>query len=399
MPCKGSVPSRGRIMVPLPKGCKCKTFRWHKYIIVFSCYFYRMEHSFSYERLRQFTEAVFIATGCSTTNASTAAKALLAADLRGVDSHGVARLSGYVRLWKVKRVNATPSVRILHETPSTATVDGDSGLGLVVAPAAMQIAIDKARNVGTGWVSVQHSNHFGIAGYHAMMALPHDMIGIAMTNASPLVAPTFAAERLLGTNPIAIAIPAGQYPPFVADFATTTAANGKLEILQRKNQQTPTGWVQTKEGQPSTDANEVKNGGALLPLGGDREHGSHKGYMLGAIVDIFSAILSGANYGPWVPPFPAYVPMPQDMPGKGIGHFFGAMRIDAFRPASEFKQHMDQWIGRFAAAKTVDGADKVIIPGEPEREMEIERMRNGIPLLQPVVDDLEALGKELGVAL
>lgn len=355
--------------------------------------------NYPYQRLFQFAQQVFLAIGCPPQDAEIAAQSLLAADLRGVDSHGVARLSGYVRLWKVQRVNATPTVRILHETPSTATVDGDGGLGLVVAPAAMQIAIDKARNVGSGWVSVQHSNHFGIAGHHAMMALPHDMIGIAMTNASPLVAPTFAAERLLGTNPIAVAIPAGQYPPFVADFATTTAANGKLEILQRKQKPTPPGWVQTKEGQPSTDANEVKNGGALLPLGGDREHGSHKGYMLGAIVDIFSAILSGANYGPWVPPFPAYVPMPQDMPGKGIGHFFGAMRIDAFRPVADFKQHMDQWIARFGSAQTVAGEQKVVIPGEPEREMEAERMQHGIPLLQPVVDDLEALAGELGLGL
>jgi L-2-hydroxycarboxylate dehydrogenase (NAD+) len=358
-----------------------------------------MEQLFSYSRLIAFTEAIFCKIGCSAIDASSAARALLSADLRGVDSHGVARLSGYVRLWEVKRINAAPAIKIVHETPSTAVVDGDSGLGLVVAPAAMQVAIDKARNAGTGWVSVKNSNHFGIAGYHAMMALPHDMIGIAMTNASPLVAPTFAAERLLGTNPIAVAIPAGNYPPFVADFATTTAANGKLEILQRKNEAAPTGWVQTKDGMPSTDANEVKNGGALLPLGGDREHGSHKGYMLGSIVDIFSAILSGANYGPWVPPFPAYVPMPVDMPGEGIGHFFGAMRIDAFRTAAEFKSNMDKWIERFSTAQTVAGADKVIIPGEPEREMEAERMQQGIPLLPAVVDDLKSLGERFGVKL
>ena len=139
-------------------------------------------------------------------------KSLLSADLRGVDSHGVARLSGYVRLWEVKRVNAKPEIKIIHETPSTAVVDGDSGLGLVVAPYAMQVAIEKAKNVGTGWVSVKNSNHFGIAGSHAMMALEHDMIGIAMTNASALVAPTFSVERLLGTNPIAVAIPAGNEP-------------------------------------------------------------------------------------------------------------------------------------------------------------------------------------------
>jgi LDH2 family malate/lactate/ureidoglycolate dehydrogenase len=133
---------------------------------------------------------------------------LLSADLRGIDSHGVARLSGYVRLWQASRINANPNIRVIHETPSTAVVDGDAGLGLVVAPHAMQIAIDKAKQVGTGWVSVQNSNHFGIAGYHAMMALNEDMIGIAMTTASALVAPTFSIEKMLGTNPIAVAIPA-----------------------------------------------------------------------------------------------------------------------------------------------------------------------------------------------
>jgi len=357
------------------------------------------EETFSYNQLFDFTKAILKKIGCSEEHAATSAKVLLSADLRGIDSHGVARLSGYVRLWEVKRVNTDPALKIIHETPSTAVVNGDSGLGLVVAPYAMQVAIDKAKNVGTGWVSVQNSNHFGIAGYHAMMALEHDMIGIAFTNASPLVSPTFSVERLLGTNPICVVIPAGEEPAFVADLATTTAANGKLEILQRKGGVAPLGWIQTKEGKASTDPHELKAGGALLPLGGDRDHGSHKGYALGAVVDIFSAILSGANYGPWVPPFPAYVPMPDEQPGKGIGHFFGAMRIDAFRPANEFKNHMDKWIKRFRTAKTVKGQEKVLIPGDPEREMEEERMRNGIPLLKPVVEDLKYLGERFGVKM
>jgi LDH2 family malate/lactate/ureidoglycolate dehydrogenase len=354
---------------------------------------------FSYDQLFGFTKDVFLKIGCSEEDALLASKVLLSADLRGIDSHGIARLSGYIRLWDAKRVNACAEVSIIHQTPSTATVDGDSGLGLVVAPKAMRIAMDKARNVGTGWVSVQNSNHFGIAGYHAMMALEEDMIGICMTNASPLVAPTFSIERLLGTNPICVAVPAGSEPPFVADLATTTAANGKLEILQRKSGVAPLGWIQNKDGHPSTDPHELKVGGALLPLGGDRDHGSHKGYALGAIVDIFSAVLSGANYGPWVPPFPAYVPMPTDMPGKGIGHFFGAMRIDAFRPASEFKEHMDRWIQRFRSAKTAEGFEKVLIPGDPEREMEEERKTKGIPLLGPVVDDLHYLAEKFGLEL
>ena len=293
------------------------------------------EQLFSHHQLFDFTKTVLQKIGCSPGDADIATRVLLSADLRGIDSHGVARLSGYVRLWEADRINPKPEKRIVHESPSTAVVDGDRGLGLVVAPFAMQVAIEKARNAGTGWVSVQNSNHFGIAGYHAMLALGHDMIGIALTNASPLVAPTFSVERLLGTNPICVAVPAGDEPPFVADMATTTAANGKLEILQRKNGVAPLGWIQNKKGEPSTNPHELKAGGALLPLGGDREHGSHKGYALGAIVDIFSAVLSGANYGPWVPPFPAYVPLPDEQPGKGIGHFFGALRIDAFRPADE----------------------------------------------------------------
>jgi LDH2 family malate/lactate/ureidoglycolate dehydrogenase len=253
----------------------------------------------------------------------------------------------------------------------------------------MDLAISKAENIGSGWIAVRNSNHFGIAAQHAMKALEKDMIGIVMTNASALVAPTFSIERLLGTNPICVAIPAGEEFPFVADLATTTAANGKLEILQRKNQQAPAGWIQNKEGNISTNPHELKVGGALLPLGGDREHGSHKGYALGAIVDIFSGVLSGANYGPWVPPFPAFIPVPENMPGKGIGHFFGAMRIDAFRKADEFKKDMDQWLKRFRAAKPAKEFEQVLVPGDPERIMETERRKTGIPIMHDVVEDLK----------
>jgi LDH2 family malate/lactate/ureidoglycolate dehydrogenase len=352
----------------------------------------------SYKTLLDFSKEIFLRIGCPEEDATVASKVLLSADLRGVDSHGVARLSGYVRLWEAGRINSKPKVRIVHETPSTAVVDGDSGLGLVVAPKAMATAIEKAKNVGTGWVSTKNSNHYGIAGYHAMMALQHDMIGMSMTNASPLVSPTHSLERLLGTNPIAVAIPAKNQPPFVADFATTTAANGKLEMLQRKGLEAPLGWIQNKKGIQTPNAHELKEGGALLPLGGDREHGSHKGYCLGSIVDIFSAVLSGANYGPWVPPFVSFLPLPEDPVGEGIGHFFGAMRVDAFRPADEFKSHMDNWIERFRSAEAIEG-EKVLIPGDPEREMEKERMEKGFNLLAPVLKDLEEVGKKFEVKL
>lgn len=350
------------------------------------------------KRLRKFTENIFLALGCPKKDAKLAADVLVSADLRGVDSHGVARLSGYVRLYDHGRLNPNPQIKIIHESPSTAVIDGDKGLGLVVAPFAMQIAMKKAKKAGSGWVSVQNSNHFGIAGYHAMLALKNDMIGWSMTNAAPLVVPTFATEKMLGTNPIAVAVPANNQPPFVADFATTAVAYGKLEILQRKNAPAPIGWVQDANGQPTDDSNAIKNGGGLLPLGGDREHGSHKGYGLGAVVDIFSGVLSGANFGPWVPPFATagFHGVAAEQVGKGTGHFVGAMRIDAFRPADDFKNSMDTWIERFRNAKHIEN-QKVLIPGDPERELTAERLANGIPVQERVIEDLKTLGERFKV--
>ena len=262
----------------------------------------------------------------------------------------------------------------------------------------MKIAIKKAKKAGSGWISVQNSNHFGIAGYHASLALKEDMIGWAMTNSAPLVVPTFSKEKLLGTNPIAVAIPAQSQPPFLADFATTAVAYGKMEILQRKGENAPFGWVQDKDGLPTLNANAVKEGGGLLPLGGDREHGSHKGYGLGAIVDIFSGVLSGANFGPWVPPFATagFHEVAAEQVGKGTGHFLGAMRIDGFRPKEDFKNDMDKWIMRFRNAKHLEG-NQVQIPGDQERNFKAQRLISGLPLIDKVVENLEELGERFGV--
>jgi LDH2 family malate/lactate/ureidoglycolate dehydrogenase len=347
--------------------------------------------------LRQFTHNIFLAIGCSKEHARLSADVLLKSDMRGIDSHGVARLSGYIRLWEKGRINPTPNIRIVHETPTTATVDGDAGLGLVVAPFAMQVAMEKAAQYGSGWISVRNSNHFGIAGYHALMAVEKDMIGFAMTNASPLVAPTFSNERMLGTNPMCYAFPAGKYPPLIMDMATSAAANGKLEIAQRGGKQVPEGWIQDADGNYTTDPHALKTGGSLLPLGSDREHGSHKGFGLSATVDILSAVLSGANYGPWVPPFVAFLDPPTDPVGQGIGHFLGAMRVDGFRPVQEFKDNLDNWITRFKSASTIDPSQKVIIPGEPELEAELDRKQHGIPLVDAVVKDLNELAVRFGI--
>lgn len=347
--------------------------------------------NFTHQRLLHFTKQVFVKCGMNEQDAKLAADVLIAADLRGIDSHGVARLSGYVKLYEANRANMNAEHKIIHETPSTATIDGDQGLGLVVAPKAMDIAIEKAKSVGTGWVAIQNSNHFGIAAYHAMKALPNDMIGIAMTNASPLVAPTFSNQRMLGTNPICYAFPAGKHLPIIIDMATSAAANGKLEIAQRTGKPIPNNWVQTKEGNESTDANELSKGGSLLPLGG------HKGYGLASLVDILCGVLSGANYGPWVPPFVAFLNPLENLPGNGIGHFLGAMRIDAFRPAIDFKNNIDNWIDAFKNAEKTDENQHVIIPGEPEFLIEKERLESGIPLNEKVITDLKELANKLAL--
>ena len=348
--------------------------------------------------LEDFAKEVFLKIGVPLKDAQLAASVLIQADLRGIDSHGMARLSGYIRLWEKNRINPNPQIRIVYETMSTATMDGDLGLGLVIAPKAMDLAIEKAEHCGSGWVSVQNSNHFGIAAFHAMKALPKDMIGIAMTNASPLVAPALSLERMLGTNPICYAFPAGEESPVIVDMATSAAANGKLELAQYQKQEIPFGWVQDPTGKPSNNPNELKNGGSLLPLGSDRDHGSHKGYGLGSIVDILSAVLSGANYGPWVPPFVSFLDPDPNPVGKGLGHFLGALRIDGFRPAEEFKMHMDQWIRRFKQSKPMVGYSRVIIPGEPELEMEKERIIKGIPMMETVYQDLLDLSRKMEIS-
>lgn len=353
----------------------------------------------AHKDLHQFVKNLFIKIGSPAKEAEEAADVIISAELRGIPSHGLMRLPNYIALYEATRLNPNPKVSIVHESPSTALVDGDEGLGLIVGIKAMNIAIEKAKIAGTGWVAVRNSNHFGIAGYHAMLALKNDMIGIAMTNANPLVAPTFSKDKLLGTNPIAVAIPALKQEPFIADFATTPIARGKLELMHRKQQMAPSGFVQDKEGKPSNDPNILTQGGAILPLGGDYEHGSHKGYCLGAIVDIFSAVLSGACFGPFVPPSVPFLKVQNNLPGSGTGHFFGAMRIDAFMPAHDFKKQMDLWIETFRNAKPAEGQSEVLIPGDPERKSEALKRKEGISVLDDIYAELQALADKYEIEL
>jgi len=351
------------------------------------------------ERLLEFTTRVFRHAGVPKDEARTAASVLQAADLRGIDSHGVARLHSYFDMLQRGRIDPKPNVTIVRESPSTATVDGGNGLGLVVGPKANAIAMQKALAIGSGWVSVRNTNHYGIAGYYVLEALERDLIGWSMTNTTKFVAPLWGAERMLGTNPIAIAFPGREEPPIVIDMATSAVAYGKIEIAKRGGKPIPLGWAVDRNGAPTTDPNAMIDGGAQLPLGSDRERGGHKGYALAVMVDVLCAVLSGANWGPFAPPFMLQQEMPTRSVGKGIGHFFGAMRIDAFIDTDEFKRQVDDLIRTLRNTRPALGTAGPLIPGDPEREAEAIRRREGIPLAAPVVEELRDISRQTGIPL
>ena len=354
-------------------------------------------HTYPIEQLREFSERIFLHFGVPEDEARQAADVLAAADLRGIDSHGVARLRTYYDLLDTGRINPKPKPKIVRQTLSTATFDGDNGLGLVVGPQANRIAMDKADHAGSGWVSVCNTNHYGIAGYYVLEALRRDLIGVSMTNTTKIVAPLWGAERMLGTNPLAIAFPGLEEPPIVIDMATSVVAFGKVEIAHRRQVSMPPGWAIDAEGYPTTDPQAMMDGGAQLTLGSDFEHGGHKGYCLAALVDILSAVLSGANWGPFTPPFALGQPLPPRWVGRGIGHFFGAWRIDGFIDPDEFKRQIDDWIRTFRQTRPAPGTDGPLIPGDPERRAEAVRRTEGLPLLMPVVENLRFMAKASGV--
>jgi len=343
---------------------------------------------------------VFQKLGIPEEDARITADVLVAADLRGVDSHGVARLRRYVNGLRDGMMLANPKIEVMTETPVTAMIDAGGGLGQPVSYRAMEQAIQKAREYGAGFVTVRNSNHYGIAGYYAMMALEHDCIGISMTNAAVLVVPTFGRDSMLGTNPIAVAAPAGEERPFVLDMATSTVPRGKLEVYNRLEKPIPSGWATDETGTPTDDAGRVlenftqRAGGGLLPLGGAGELlRGYKGYGLSLWVDIFCAVLSGAAYADTVyPKAPDGKPLPSQ-----IGHFFGAWRVDAFRPVDEFEVAMDDLQQRLKNTPKAEDETRIYIHGEKEYEEAERRSREGIPLNPKVAADLQSLGEELGV--
>ena len=352
---------------------------------------------FSIERLSEFCVRVFMHFGMPKLDAAQAVEVLASADLRGIDSHGVARLHMYYDLLSEGRINPKPKMKIVRSTLSTATLDGDNGLGLVVGPQANQIAMDMAEKAGSGWVSIGNTNHYGIAGYYVLKALERDLIGWSMTNSTKMVAPLWGVERMLGTNPIAIAFPGKEEPPIVIDMATCAAAYGKVEMARRRGEMIPEGWAIDKQGRFTKNPEDIINGGALSPLGSDRERGGHKGYCLAVMVDVLCGVLSGANWGPFAPPFALRQEIPKRSVGKGIGHFFGAMQISAFLDVDEFKRQIDDYVRTFRATKPAPGTKGPLIPGDPEREAEKVRRKNGVPLILPVVEELRDVSAKTGI--
>ena len=317
-------------------------------------------------------------------DAAATADMLVAADLRGVESHGVAHLKGfYVDGIRNGRINPRPNITVVSETPATARLDGDRGLGFVVGHRAMNEAMRRAEEVGVGLVSVGNSTHCGAGFYYAMMALARDMIGIFMTTGGNVVIPPGGVRRAYGANVISVAAPAGEESPFVLDMATSAVAAGKLEIAARRGTSVPEGWGLDSEGRPTGDAVSFFKGGGLLPLGGTPEMGAYKGFGLALVVDIMCGLLSG---------FGASIQR-----SEGFSHFCGAIRVDAFLPVDEFKELMDGTVRALKAAPRAEGAGELRIAGEVERRLERERRAAGVPLHPAVLASLRSMCEELQI--
>ncbi|MAT41152.1 MAG: malate dehydrogenase [Anaerolineaceae bacterium] len=344
------------------------------------------------EDLYDFMVRFFVKLGVPQDRAEITAEVLQAADLRGVNSHGMIRLHTYYgsRLQK-GLIDPLAEPEIIRESVASIAIDGKNGLGQVVAKQAMQACIKKAENSGIAMVTVNNSNHYGIAGYYAMIALEHDMIGISLTNAQPLVAPTYGRKRLLGTNPIAVAAPALNHRPYVLDMATSIVPIGKVTVYQKAGEEIPAGWGMDQTGQITSDPSQVLNGGALFPLGGSDLMRGYKGYGLALLVDILSGVLSGAAFG-------ENVGKSGQNLASNVGHFFAAMRLDAFRDPEEFKQDLDALFDQLTKAEKAVGQERIYIHGEKEFELTEQYQKHGIPLMEEVVKNLQEAGESVGVA-
>ena len=344
------------------------------------------------EDLRSYIIRFFTKLDVPRSDAETAAEILVAADLRGVESHGIIRLNSYYGS-RIRKglVDPRSPYSIISETPTTLLVDGGNGLGMVAAKDAMRRCIQKAQESNIAMVTVRNSNHYGIAGYYAMMALEHNMIGISFTNSQPLVAPTYGRSAILGTNPIAVAVPAGRERPYVLDMATSIVPVGRITVYDKAGKPIPEGWGIDQDGVVTTAPDAVLHGGALMPLGGVDIMRGYKGYGLSLLVDIFSGVLSGAAVG-------GDVGRPADpQAGANVGHFFAAVKIDAFRPLLDFEAQMDYLIQMLKTSPKAAGQERIYIHGEKEFEMSERYEQEGVPVMVEVVKMLQQAGEEIGV--
>jgi L-2-hydroxycarboxylate dehydrogenase (NAD+) len=339
--------------------------------------------------LEKYVERFFEKLGVPQPDARLSARILVAADLRGISSHGVIRLHTYYgnRIQRGLIDPLTPLIPV-YETAATATLDAGNGLGMVAASRAMDRCIQMAKQANVAVVSVRNSNHFGIAGYYAMLALKADMIGISLTNAQPLVAPTYGRTAMLGTNPIAVAVPSASVLPFVLDMATSIVPIGKITVHEKARDTVPLGWGMDASGKLTESPSEILQGGALSPLGGSDILRGYKGYDLAVVVDILSGILSGSGFGVSVGS--------KDQPSR-IGHFFMTINIGAFRPLEEFKRDMTALMSELRNAPKANGQSRIYLAGEKEFEQEAENRIKGVPLLDEVVKGLDQAGREVGV--
>jgi LDH2 family malate/lactate/ureidoglycolate dehydrogenase len=342
---------------------------------------------FPVELLRGWTQEIFQKIGVSRDDATLLTDSMIEANLRGVDTHGITRmLCVYVERIRKGVLNAKSNLVVIREHASTALIDCRNSIGQVGAARAMRMTIEKARQTGVAFTALAHSNHFGMAAYWAMMALPHGMIGFSSTNAPAAVPPTGGCTAMFGTNPIAITIPAGQELPVVLDMATTVVARGRIVLHAKQDKPLEPGWAFDERGVPTTDPTAALKG-LLAPIGG------YKGYGLSLAVDFLCGVLTGSNYGAHFPGFLAdNMTEPTD-----VGSVFAAVNVENFMNLPEFTAAIDKAIREIKTSTRAEGVKRIYVPGEIEFEMKAERLAHGIPIPEPVVKDFIALGQELAI--
>ncbi|MEA2990830.1 MAG: L-2-hydroxycarboxylate dehydrogenase [Alphaproteobacteria bacterium] len=339
------------------------------------------------ETIRAFMTEAFCACGLPDADAATCAGAMLDADLSGSDAHGLFRLAGYVRLLKRGQFNPRANLKVLERGPATALVDGDNGMGHLVMTYAANLAVEIARTSGVGWVGVRRSNHSGAGSTYAAIPLAHDMVGIySAVSASNFMAPWGGAEPLLGTNPIAIAIPAGREAPIVLDIATSVVSNGAIQTHAREGKPLPVGWVISREdGEPITDGKRLAEG-MFVPVG------TYKGSGLAIVLGLLGGPLNRAAFGRDVKDTTA-----EQTRETNTGHFIVALDVTRFLPLDTFKAEIDRHVRDLSSSRKLPGVSEIRIPGQGRVLRRADREKNGVPLSETLLKQVDEMAKSLAI--